>query len=59
MKFNVNVTTKDGKIKDVIEKAVADYLWAHQEDYFGKDIKTIEVTVKVEVTQRPVDRGVS
>ncbi len=59
MKFSVNVTTKDGKIKEVVEKAVADYLWAHLGEYVGKDVKTIEVVVKVDVTQAPLNQAVS
>lgn len=57
MKFNITVKTEDKKLHDVVEKAVADYLWAHQGEYVGKKIQTIDVTI--DVTDRPLDHGCS
>lgn len=59
MKFSVSVETKDRNLHNVVEKAVTEYLWLHQNDYVGSKVEVITVNVKVDVTDRPVDQGVS
>ena len=59
MKFSVDVESNDKSLGEVVEKAVAEYLWAHQEDYVGKQLKEIKIGAVIKVVDRPVDRGVS